>query len=416
MRKLALFLGLLIALFNVSSALGGSSLKELLTQFEVELKKGAPQELLEKRLAQIERAKEGLPVYHLPELNYLTEREVEKVPPSRISTIKAVLFALEPLKRAVEVMLFFLLFFTLIFYFQHTDFEPEVRRIATLAAVMLLAITVLLDLKPLFLLLCGAGAVLALAAKKRRTALFLFLGGNLLIFLTAITQNLSHTLTSPQLLYKVKTERDGYSPEYLTERALIEPLKVKVEKATTDLALGELEAVKTVQSLKTEEPTLKGIILNDIGYYYYMKGQFKEALKAFEKARELLDSPVVLFNLYLTYSSLLMVEKANQIKEELLKKKVDVSKASPVPLLIHVPAQMPPIQIPFLLALALLLGVGVGLLTDRVMGFYAENINQEVLLLPGMRSFINSRFQPFLLLFGAALLINFLLGRAVCSM
>jgi membrane associated rhomboid family serine protease len=414
MRKWGILLTLLIWLLSSSSG-GATSLKELLTNLEQDLKNGAPPSQIEKDLKEIKNAKEKYPVYYLPELNYLLEKEVEPVPPTKITFIKKLLFFVEPVKRAFEVLIFFLLFYTFIFYFQHVDSEPDKRRLFTLIVVLFLSGVVILNFLPGFYFLCGLGVVLATILKKRKTATFLLVAGLFSLITTVSVKNFMDYYQSPQFLYTIKTNRDGYAPEFLIEKAISNPLYREIEKVTNDLALGELKSLTKFKEITTNDPYAIGIIYNDIGYVNYLLGDYQKALKAFKKASSYLDSPVILFNLYITYSSLLKIEEANKIRDELLKEKIDISKASPIPLLIHVNSEEFSPHFPFELVVSFLLGIGFGFIVDRILGFYVDQVNSNVLQIPGMMSFVNSRLKFFIIIFLTALVVNYILGKAICN-
>ncbi|WP_457679495.1 hypothetical protein [Thermovibrio sp.] len=413
MKTWGTFLLLFLLLFSPPSR--GASLKGLLTKLENDLKKGAPAQVVEKDLKEIEKEKRILPVYHLPELNYLLKREVEKTPTSQITTLKELLTYVEPLRKAIKIMLFLLLFYTFIFYTQNTKLEPDKKRLITLASILILSTPVLLNLTPFFFFLCGVGTLVGLIIKKKRTAVFLFTAALFVILVSAVAKNLVKEVKSPQFLYTLKVERDGYAPEYLIDEAIKNPTYRKVEKITTDLALGETKRVKELYKVETKDPYLLGIIYNDIGYAYFLKGEFKKALKAFKEANNFIRSPKVLFNLYITYASLLEFKKANEIKKELLREKVDISKASPVPLLIHVKAGKVKPYLPIVPITFLFLGVITTFITENFLKLYTDRLNPEILKIPGMMSFINSNFKPFILFFVMSLIINFILGKVICN-
>ncbi len=414
MRRWGIFLALLIGLFNFSTA-GAASLKELLNKLENDIGNGAPAQILHKEIDEIKKAKGKYPIYHIPELNYLTKREIEPIPQTSISLIKKFIFFVEPLKRATEVLIFFLLFYTFIFYSQHIDLEPDRKKYLTLFLILVLALVVLVNFWPGFYFLTGMGAVLALSIKKKKTATFLFFAGIFSIFTYGLTENFLNYLQSPKFLYTVKTTRDGYAPPYLISSAIENPLYRKVELITNELALGELQRVKELNSVKTNDPYLIGIIYNDVGYVNFLQGDYQKALKAFQTANKYLKSPVVLFNLYITYSSLLMLEQANQIRRELLKEEIDISKASPIPLLIHVRSEGFETLIPYILIASFGAGLVFALIFDRFFGFYTEQLSSGVLQIPGMMSFINSKMMFFVIIFITALILNYILGKAICN-
>ena len=414
MKKWWILLALLIGLFSFSKG-EASSLKELLNKLEDNISKGAPPQVIEENLKEIENKKAKYPIYHIPELNYLMNKEVEKIPNTEISLIKKTLFYVEPLKRALKATIFLFLFYTFIFYIQHLKIDPEKRKYLTLSLILALALLTLTNFTAGYYLLCGAGTLLALFLKKRGAAVILFLASLLSIFTVGLNENLFSYVKSPQFLYTVKVNRDGYAPPYLISSALKEPNYRKLELITNDLALGEIRSASKLKSIKVKDPYLLGILYNDLGYTYFLEENYRKALEFFKKAREYINSPEVLFNLYITYSSLLMFEEANRIKEELLNKNIDISKASSTPLLIHVKAQGPEISIPYLLVVSYTLGLLLAFTFNRLVGLNDQRINFEVLQIPGMTSFANSKYTVFILVFILSLILNSILGKLVCS-
>jgi len=418
MRRWGILLGLFLLLFS-PPALGkessGVSLKELLLKLEQDLRNGAPKKKVEEELRQIEKAKENYPVYYLPELNYLLEREVEKVPQSPVSLIKKCLYYLQPFQRALEVLTILVLFYTFTFYFQHVELEPTKKRFITLLAILALAASVIVGIEELLFLLTGLGVFLAASLKKRRTALFIFLSGLLLTVAQGAVENGLNLVKNPKSLYNIKVERDGYAPQYLIEEAIEEPTKRKIELITTELALGELSKAEELKKIKPKDPLLLGIIYNNLGYASYMKGDYQRALEYFKRANKIVYSPIILFNLYITYSSLLKLEEANKIRQELVKHEVNITSASPIPLLIHVKAEPPQILIPTTIMGSFLLGLAASLGLVKLLSIRTDRPNSGVLQIPGMMSYINSNFRFFFMVFIVSLAINFILGRAICS-
>jgi len=413
--------GILLILFltlSSSGALGAPppSVKQLLLNLEKELREGAPKELLKEELKKIEKSKEFYPVNYLPELNYLTKSQVEKIPRGELSAIKKGLFHLEALKRAIEILAFILLFYTLTFYLQHTEAEPTKKRFLTFGTVLILAASTILNLKHLFIFLIGTSVLPAFKLRKRKTSFFLLFSGLFLATFAFLLENGTLLANSPSHLYNIKTARDSSSPYYLIDLAFKDPLKRELEKATSDLALGELSAMERLKKIekKIKDRELLAVALNDMGYAAFIAENYKEALKYFIRANNLTESPTILFNLYLTYSSLLRIEEAEKIREKLLEKGWEVQ-VSQIPLLIHLKASEPPFKIPAQELLALLTGLFFSLAVVKLLRVRADKLNSEVLQIPGMMSFLNSNYKPFLLIFILSLIANYLMGRATCS-
>jgi len=417
MRIWGTLLILFLTLFS-PGALGAPppSLKKLLTDFENHLREGAPKEVLIEDLKKIESSKNFYPVNYLPELNYLTKRELEKIPPGELSALKKGLFHLEAFKRALEVLSFIVLFYTIIFYIQHTEAEPTKKRFLTFGAVLMLAASTILNLKQLFIFLIGASILPAFRMRKRKTSFFLLFSAIFLLLFAFTLKNGILFANSPGHLYNLKTGRDGYSPHYLIEAAFKEPVKRELEKITSDLALGELSRAEDLEKLKgkLEDRELLAVALNDLGYAAFIAGNYKRALRYFTEASTLTESPPILFNLYITYSSLLMFEKAREVRERLLQKGWDV-RVSQIPLLIHLRAPNPPPAIPGRELLAFLAGILASTAAVKLLRIRADRLNSEVLQIPGMMSFLNSNYKPFLIIFLLTLIANYLMGRATCS-
>jgi tetratricopeptide (TPR) repeat protein len=393
------------------------SLKEALNKLENDLKRHESKTVIEKDVQEVLKAKSELPVFHVPELNYLTNSQVERLPSTALSFLNQLYFSIQPLERALEALLFVVVFYTFIFYFQHASVGARGRQLLTLGGVLLLSLSAIFNLKPLFYALTGLAITQALSVNKRKTALFLAGSTVALIALNAANETVLDYARCPKFLYKIKVERDGYAPPFLIEEAIKDPVKRELELRINDLSLGDLKAIEGIEELrkKVKDPKLIGIIENCEGYVAFLNGDLKGALKHFKLANSVLNSPVVMFNLYLTYSSLLNFDAAHKLKEELIKLSFPNLQATTVPLLIHLPPDPYRTEVPFFPLVALIGGVLLGAAAERVIGPKFEKIETAVLQLPGMLSYINSQLPFFLLIAGVVLIVNFLLGRLACN-
>jgi tetratricopeptide (TPR) repeat protein len=418
MKALTIFLTLFLTLFSPVAAISANtppSVKQLLQKLENDIKAQKDEKTVNSDVEQILKAKEELPISFVPELNYLTGRKVELLPETSLTTIDRIYFTVQPVERALEALVFLIVFYTFIFYFQHASVPPRIKQLLTLASTVTLTFAAIARVKLLFFFLTGLAVSQALGINKRRTTLFLALSGVLLIALNAVNETILDYERCPKFLYKVKVERDGYAPPFLIERAIREEKRRKLELITNDIALGELQRAEELKKMKFKDPTLRAIAENDLGFVSFVKGDYKKALEHFKRAENFLHSPTVLFNLYLTYTGLLELQKAEEIKKELVKEAVfETLKASTVPLLIHVPPDPFRAEVPLKPFVALFTGIGLGFLLERRFGPKFEKIETSVLSVPGMIHYVNSRIRVFILVGFILLLINVILGQVIC--
>ncbi len=388
------------------------SLKGALLKFERDLKSGAPKEVLANDLKEIRSLKRVYPVYYLPELNYLTGKEIEKVPSSYITFLRKLYFFGASLENALKVVLLSLAFYLFLFYIQGIGLSLSLKRLFSFLLVVFLLLATVVNLSPLLFLLGGLAVSFSFSVGRRYLSFFL-LGALLsLSFLISLKENLSSLLTSPSYLYSLKVERDGYCPEYLISEAVSSEIPKEIEFITNSFALGDFSSVKKLKSIKPKSPYLKAVVYNDLGYFYFYKGDFKKALNVFKEALNYYKSPVIQFNLYLTYSSLLKFNKANAIRRKLLKDNPNILKALPVPLLLHVKGKSFKLFLPYLSLFSLVCGIALGFFVSSKVTF-ALPLEESFLKFPGMLSFINQRYHPFLVLFFVSLLLNLLIGKLI---
>jgi tetratricopeptide (TPR) repeat protein len=251
--------------------------------------------------------------------------------------------------------------------------------------------------------------------EKKKTAIVTLLCVLFIFFYHVFEKNAFSYLKSPKTLYSLKVERDGYVPEYLIDLVLRDGLAKKIEKASNLLAVGDFRAVNTLKRLKdtVSDLKLKAIILNNLGYYYFMRGKYKLAENYFSDSLQLNPCPIAKYNLYLAYSALLEVNKAARLKDELEKEEFFFMKA--VPLVIHVPVSSYGFYLPIKELFFMFLGAVFGTLIARLFPVRLGSYEPQVLEIPGVTSYINGSLTFFLTVFILVFLTNFILGRMVCS-
>jgi len=413
---------LLLALVLCFSLFGGAlsetktpSVYSLLLKLENDLKNRKPKSVLISDLTLIEKAKKNLPVAYIPDLNYLMDSEVEKVPITRLTLMKKLTYYLYPVEVALNVFLFLLLFYTFVFYLQNIDVQPIIKRIVTVVGVFFLVFSFVAGFSPLVYAVTAFGFILLTVLKKKRLSIYLMAALALLFTFQLVSDNVFLRLKSKNLLYSIKIDRDGYAPDYLIDRVFLDRKDATLEKVTSQLALGKIDSISLLRNLKFQEPFRSAVVLNDYGYVSFLTGDYQKALYFFERAFRLYPSSRIEYNLYLTYSSLLELEKANRLKDELLKKGVLVEKLPPVPILIHLPVSLPGYVFPYNLILGFGIGILAGVVFSRFFVATFGNFDPEFLLVPGMRAFINSSVRFIVLISVLILIINVILGRAICS-
>ena len=392
-----------------------ASVYNLLLKLEDDLKTGKPKKVLLSDFKLIENAKENLPVSYLPELNYLMKSYVEKVPVTELTLLKKIAYYIYPLEVALKVFLFLILFYTFVFYLQNIEVQPVAKRVLTVGGVFFLVFAFVVNICSLIYLVSGFGFVLLAVLKKKRLGLYLLFALSLLFVSQVVYDNASLRLKSENLLYYIKVTRDGYAPDYLIERVFRNNRDFTLESVTSQLALGRLDAVARLEPLKFSEPLRQAIVLNDYGYVYFLRGDFEKALSLFESAFKLYPSSELEYNLYLTYSSLLKLEEANRLKEELLQKGISVEKLPPVPVLVHLSVPLPGYVFPFKFIFGFAVGLLLGVIFARFYLATFGNFDPELLLVPGMRAFINSSIKHVVLVSLVVFLVNIILGRLICS-
>lgn len=415
-KTLLLIFAICFSFFNAAlSETRTPSLYNLLLKLENDLKTEKPKSVLFSDLSLIEKAKNNLPVSYIPELNYLMGSEVEKVPDTELTFMRKLIYYLYPAETALKMLLFLLLFYTFVFYFQNMDVHPFIRKVATVAGVFLLVASFIINYPPIVYATTAFGLTLLNALKRKRLSVYMLVTLTLLFVFQVVNYNAYLRLKSRNISYLIKVSRDGYAPDYLIGQVFPNKKEAILEKVTSHLSLGKLDSVLLLKNLKFQDPFHNAVVLNDVGYANFLQGNYKKALYFFENALRTYSSPEIEYNLYLTYSSLLKFEKAKALKRELLRKGIPIEKLHPVPVLIHLSVSTPGYSIPFKPLLGLVIGILAGIIFSHFFVVTFGNFDPQLLLIPGMREFINSRIRPLILIALLTSIINIVLGRVICS-
>jgi len=404
---------LLLVLF--STAAQGKSLDFLLSKLESDLAAGKSTAVIEGDVRKILEAKQQLPISYVPEVNYLLNREVEKIPPTRISSLKRAVYFFGPFFRAVCAVLFLIVFYSFIFYFQQIEGSERRKLFFTLFFVLVPVVSLFVDSFSLFLLSVSASLLINLGLEKKRTAMVTLLGLLFMLLCHTFERNVFSYIEDPRTLYRVKVERDGYLPEYLIDLVLKDRLAREVEKASNLLAVGNFKGVEILKKLESSisNPELESIVFNNLGYYYFMTGKYRTAEKYFSASLKIKPFPFTKYNLYLTCSALLKFDKASRLKAELESDDFLFMKA--VPVIIHVPVSHYSFYIPLKELLAVSLGTGIGILILRLLPIRPGSYELQMLKIPGITSYINGKPAVFVMVFIVSLVSNYVIGRMACS-
>jgi len=414
MRILIVLLITLAVSFNSSlSSENPSSIKEAISQFENDLRENKSSEKIKGDLDKILNLKKHFPVKHIPEVNYLLNKEIEKIPSTPLTNFSKISFFLLPLRNGALIVNFILCLLSTIYINQFLKIRGIYRLSLTLISTIILISIFILNFQPLILFISGITAGVIYKLGKKRISLLLLLT-SILVLISQNTINFFSNLSqNPTYLYNLKIERDGYLPDYLIDKAIKEKNAIFLEKVTNNLALGDVSYIENLKELKLNEPKLRQIHLNDLGYTEFLKGNYAEALKYFKKALSIGENKYILYNLYLTYSSLLSIKKADEIKKK-LNQNLNISNLPPVPLLIHVPVEVN-FQIPSPVSLFLLLiGIPIGyFFSEKILQKKLE-FNSKVASILWMKEFLRDRIKIFFLILSVSVFINLIMGILSC--
>ena len=414
MRILIVLLITLAIPFNSSlSSENPSSIKEAISQLENDLKENKNPEKIKRDLDKILNLKNHFPVKHIPEVNYLINKEIEEIPSTVLTNFSKISFLLLPLRNGALIVNFILCLLSAIYINQFLKISGIYRLSFTLISTIILISILILNFQPLILFISGITAGVIYKLGKKRIPLLLLLTGTLVLISQNTINFFSNLSQNPTYLYNLKVERDGYLPDYLIDRAIKEKNAKFLEKVTNNLALGGVSYIGNLKELKLNEPKLRQIYFNDLGYTEFLKGNYAEALKYFKKALSIRENKYILYNLYLTYSSLLSIKKADEIKKK-LNQNLNISNLPPVPLLIHVPVEVN-FQIPSPVCLFLLLiGIPLGyIISEKILQKKLE-FNSKIASILWMREFLRDRIKIFFLILSVSVFINLIMGILSC--
>ena len=421
MRRLGSFLPLLILLFSFLQlpALSAEppNVKKLLLEVEKGVKEGKGTAELMPLVKRIEEAKAELPFRHLPELNYLLEKEIENLPETKLLAAYRFEYFLVSAKRAFTSLNFVLLFLCFLFFSQQLNFSPPVRNGISVVLLTLLFLTFGFNSVPLVLFLSGAGLTFSVLVGKRISASFLLISSLLFLLVYQVERNVLNYFKNPSVAYSLKLSRDGYSPDYMVDLAYKSPLERKVEKLTNGLALGDLGVSKELNSLlkRAGAPKVKAVILNDLGFISYYRGRYEEALSYFKEAAKLWNVPEFLFNQYLMYSITLNFKEAEAVRKKLEGTEFKVEGLKPIPQLVHLPLPSPGWSLNLSLLFSFIAGAVVMFFVGKVLTVRTFLVEPNLLLVPGMRDFLRDRPYKLLLVPALVFLSNLILGRLLCG-
>ncbi|SMO75540.1 hypothetical protein SAMN06269117_12619 [Balnearium lithotrophicum] len=419
MKVLTNLLIVLTLFFNSAFAVGQNknfssmTLDKAILKLENDIREGKNKQILKRDVKNILNIKSKLPIYYVPEINYLLKEKIEPLPESDLTLLKEVLRVVLSAINGIKVFLFTVSFLTLVLFFQSVRLRNIYKLILTILSVSLLILSSFNT--NLSLTIFGIIPILLYRLRKIK----FFSSSLLFVLLFIILQILGNQIINLSLnnkfLYEIKVKRDGYAPKFLIKDSFKKKNEYILEEVTNGIALGNLDLVKKLKHLKLDSPNLKQIYLNDLGYVTFQRGNYKAALNYFTEALSLRENESILYNLYLTYSSLLELDKAEAIKNTLLTRKIDISTLPSVPILIHVPSNYKVFTFSFSYFLFLIIGLILGTIISLISPLRREEINYNVLTLVGMKIFIEEKIFPFLILSLLSFLVNFILGMVVCQ-
>jgi hypothetical protein len=419
MRVLTNLLIVLTLFFNSALAVGQNenfssmTLDRAILKLGNDIREGKNKQILKRDVKNILDIKSKLPIYYVPEINYLLMEEIEPLPESDLTLLKRVLRVVLSAINGIKVFLFTVSFLTLVLFFQSVRLRNIYKLILTILSVTLLILSSFNT--NLSLTIFGIIPIFLYRLKKIK----FFASSLLFVLLFIILQILGNQIINSSLnnkfLYEIKIKRDGYAPKFLIKDSFKKKNEYVLEDVTNGIALGNLDLVKKLKHLKLDSPNLKQIYLNDLGYVAFQRENYKAALNYFTEALSLGENESILYNLYLTYSSLLELDKAEAIKNTLLTRKIDISTLPSVPILIHVPSNYKVFTFSFSYSLFPIIGLILGTVISLISPLRREEINYNVLTLVGMKIFIEEKIFPFLILSLLSFLVNFILGMVVCQ-
>ena len=395
-----------------------ASLDSLVYKLEVDLKSGKSSGVIREDVAQIEKKKKSLPVIHIPELNYLLQKNVEPVPSSKLSIFESVLCVIQPIKVYSTCGLAVLSLFTVLFFFQ------QFRKSFYLGQLLVFFFSVLM----LFLLFGGNYVVLTVLFAFCGVLLFSFRKWRFVYFYSALFviflgcavggDFLKYMMESPAELFTIKVNRDWYAPDFLVEKAFASAERQKIEKLSNRISWGNYTVVLDLEKLlkRANSKEERAVLLNNLGVVYFMKGKLEKARNLFAEALREQRLPIIEYNLFLTRSALL----DTTVRVGRLASKIGnlplIAKGIPIPVHLNPSseeASLYVVVLPYLLCA--FLGFGLGVLILKFVPVSYGFFREDVLRIPGSVSFVNAELRPFVVIPLFVTAVNFLLGVLMCS-
>ncbi|WP_457568570.1 hypothetical protein [Desulfurobacterium sp.] len=391
---------------------------DLLKRIETEMINGTSPAKLNTEIKKLLIEKNNSSVFYVPEINYLTGRNIEPVPQSMAEKLRRKITNLDILVSATTVIIVMLSTFSLI-YASDRFLTSETKRNLSILGGIILIICALIFQGPLFYLIFGLLAGLGLKFREKlpfSISIILLL----MIHLTGVTieKGYFNFVSAQKNLLYIKLQRDNYAPEFLIDRA--EKEYIKVASLANRQALLHSVNASTMENLlkKTRDNKIKALILNNLGCLAFQKGELEKAAALFKKSESLYPMTKTYFNLFITYSSLLQPQEAEVYSKKLEDKNVSFDKTAPIIANINdVTFPQPTFNMPTYEIAGLISGIIVALAIIKLKKpSTLISINPFFSYLPGYELYYSNRYSALLLLTGALILIEILIGSMICSM
>ncbi|WP_283399885.1 hypothetical protein [Desulfurobacterium pacificum] len=394
-----------------------SSLDELVYKLERDLKANKSSVVINEDVSCILKKKGELPVIYVPELNYLTGREIEKLPSTELSLFVRILKVIQPLKVYSLCGLVILAFFSVLFFFQQVKKFGYWVQVFVVAFLLLVFFLILEEKFLLLLFLFACSGVFLFSFKKWNFVYFYF--GLLAVLGCCVVGEgfLERLINSPAEEFTVKVDRDWYAPDYLVEEAFGGfPIRAEIEKLTNRISWGNYTVAFRLRNLlkKVSNSEEKVVLLNDLGVISFMEGKLEKARKLFSEALREKRASIVEYNLFLTRSAMLDTSvNAGRLADKIRNIPL-IAKGIPIPMHLY-PSRVSFFSVLLPHLISVVLGLILGMLILKFIPINYGYFREDILKVPGTVSFINAEMKPFVVLplFVAAL--NLLFGVLMCS-
>ncbi|OMH40445.1 tetratricopeptide repeat protein [Desulfurobacterium indicum] len=421
-KKLIGIIAVMIAIFPIAATGATNSsnvpIDVYLQRVEKDISKGVSGTKLHSEIKSLLKIKQNSSVFFIPEINYITGRKIENVPPSAVQKIRQKIINTDIFISASTVIIVMLGVFTLI-YTSDRYFSSETKRNLSILTGIILIISALILQGPLFYLVFGIMAGLGFKFKEKipfAIIMTLFL----IAHLTGVIaeRGYFHYISNQKNLLYTKLERDNYAPPFLIKEEKGAYLKV-ASLANNQTLLHPVKESELTNLIKTiNNNKLKAVLYNNLGCIAFNKGKLKEAATLFEKAENLYPMIKTYYNLFITYSSLLEPQKAEVYSKKLEKTNFSFDRTVPIVANINdIKIPKPTFKIPVYETLGLIIGIGIAIIITRIQKPSSLiSINPFFSYLPGYRLYYSNRYSALLLFIGTLILIEIFIGSMLCSM